>query len=138
MAIAQVGVKDMLRFNKFTIGFNRISDYGNSEKDEANFRNLYAFSPLQNIKAGLNYPGVLVTTADHDDRVVPAHSFKYMATMQEKYTGTEPVLVRIDTHSWHGASNTKKKYRDTGRYLLLHLLQYGCNAQRLLVRRQIN
>ena len=108
VAIAQVGVMDMLRFQKFTIGFNWISDYGSSEKDEANFKNLYAFSPLQNIRAGVNYPAVLATTADHDDRVVPAHSFKYMATLQEKYKGTEPVLIRIDTNSGHGASNTKK------------------------------
>jgi prolyl oligopeptidase len=63
---------------------------------------------LHNIKAGVNYPAVLVTTADHDDRVVPAHSFKYMATLQEKYKGSNPVLIRIDTNSGHGASNTKK------------------------------
>jgi prolyl oligopeptidase len=98
----------MLRFHKFTIGWNWIADYGSSEKDEANFKNLYAFSPLHNIKAGINYPAVLVTTADHDDRVVPAHSFKYMATLQEKYKGSNPVLIRIDTNSGHGASNTKK------------------------------
>lgn len=108
VAIAQVGVMDMLRFHKFTIGFSWIADYGSSEKDEANFKNLYAFSPLHNIKEGVNYPAVLATTADHDDRVVPAHSFKYMATLQEKYKGTQPVLIRIDTNSGHGASNTKK------------------------------
>jgi prolyl oligopeptidase len=108
VAIPQVGVMDMLRFHKFTIGWNWIADYGSSEKDEANFKNLYAFSPLHNIKAGVNYPAVLVTTADHDDRVVPAHSFKYMATLQEKYKGSNPVLIRIDTNSGHGASNTKK------------------------------
>ena len=108
VAIPQVGVMDMLRFHKFTIGFNWIADYGSSEKDEANFKNLFAFSPLQNIKENINYPAVLVTTADHDDRVVPAHSFKYIATLQEKYKGTNPVLIRIDTNSGHGASNTKK------------------------------
>ncbi|MDB5276653.1 MAG: family peptidase [Ferruginibacter sp.] len=108
VAIPQVGVMDMLRFHKFTIGWNWIADYGSSEKDEANFKNLYAFSPLHNIKAGINYPAVLVTTADHDDRVVPAHSFKYIATLQEKYKGSNPVLIRIDTNSGHGASNTKK------------------------------
>ena len=108
VAIAQVGVMDMLRFHKFTIGWNWIADYGSSEKDVANFKNLYSFSPLQNIKEGINYPAVLVTTADHDDRVVPAHSFKYIATLQEKYKGTSPVLIRIDTNSGHGASNTKK------------------------------
>ena len=108
VAIAQVGVMDMLRFHKFTIGWNWIADYGSSEIDVVNFKNLYAFSPLQNVKEGINYPAVLVTTADHDDRVVPAHSFKYIATLQEKYKGNSPVLIRIDTNSGHGASNTKK------------------------------
>lgn len=107
-AIAQVGVMDMLRFQKFTIGWNWIADYGSSEKDLANFKNLYAYSPLHNIKEGINYPPTLVTTADHDDRVVPAHSFKYISTLQEKYTGKNPVIIRIDTNSGHGASNTKK------------------------------
>ena len=108
VAIAQVGVMDMLRFHKFTIGWNWIADYGSSEKDVANFKNLYSFSPLHNLKQDVNYPAVLITTADHDDRVVPAHSFKYAATLQEKYKGTNPVLIRIDTNSGHGASNTKK------------------------------
>src|ERR1700712_6119745 len=98
---------DMLRFHKFTIGWNWIADYGSSEKDEANFKNLYAFSPIQNIKEGLNYPAVLVTTADHDDRVVPAHSFKYIATLQQKYKGG-PFLIRIGVNSGHGASSTTK------------------------------
>ncbi len=108
VSIAQVGVMDMLRFHKFTIGWNWIADYGSSEKDVADFKNLASFSPLNNIKEGINYPAVLVTTADHDDRVVPAHSFKYIATLQQKYKGTNPVLIRIDTNSGHGASNTKK------------------------------
>jgi prolyl oligopeptidase len=108
VAIPQVGVMDMLRFHKFTIGWNWIADYGSSEKDEANFKNLFAFSPLHNINSALNYPSTLVTTADHDDRVVPAHSFKYISTLQEKYKGKNPVLIRIDTNSGHGASNTKK------------------------------
>jgi prolyl oligopeptidase len=108
VAIPQVGVMDMLRFHKFTIGFNWIADYGSSEMDEKNFKNLYAYSPLHNISSTASYPSTLVTTADHDDRVVPAHSFKYIATLQEKYKGKNPVLIRIDTNSGHGASNTKK------------------------------
>jgi prolyl oligopeptidase len=113
VAIPQVGVMDMLRFHKFTIGWNWIADYGSSEKDETNFKNLFAYSPLHNISASANYPSVLVTTADHDDRVVPAHSFKYIATLQEKYKGNNPVLIRIDTNSGHGASNTKKNIETT-------------------------
>jgi prolyl oligopeptidase len=108
VAIPQVGVMDMLRFHKFTIGWNWVADYGSSELDEANFKNLYAYSPLHNISNTANYPSVMVTTADHDDRVVPAHSFKYTAELQNKYTGKNPMLIRIDTNSGHGASNTQK------------------------------
>ncbi|WP_018618822.1 prolyl oligopeptidase family serine peptidase [Spirosoma luteum] len=107
VAIPQVGVMDMLRFHKFTIGWNWIADYGSSDNPEE-FKTIYAYSPIQNIKPGLNYPATLITTADHDDRVVPAHSFKYAATLQEVYKGGNPVLIRIDTNSGHGASNTKK------------------------------
>ncbi len=107
VAIPQVGVMDMLRFHKFTIGWNWIADYGSSENADE-FKALYAYSPLHNIKSGVNYPATLITTADHDDRVVPAHSFKYAATLQEKYKGANPTLIRIDTKSGHGASNTKK------------------------------
>jgi prolyl oligopeptidase len=107
VAIPQVGVMDMLRFHKFTIGWNWIADYGSSDNAEE-FKALYAYSPIQNIKPGINYPATLITTADHDDRVVPAHSFKYAATLQETYKGRNPVLIRIDTNSGHGASNTKK------------------------------
>ncbi len=108
VAIPAVGVMDMLRYHKFTIGFNWIAEYGSSEKNEADFKNLYGYSPLHNISAEKNYPAVMATTADHDDRVVPAHSFKYMATMQEKYKGSNPVLIRVDVNSGHGASNLKK------------------------------
>ncbi len=107
VAIPQVGVMDMLRFHKFTIGWNWIADYGSSDNAEE-FKAIYAYSPIQNIKSGINYPATLITTADHDDRVVPAHSFKYAATLQEIYKGANPVLIRIDTNSGHGASNTKK------------------------------
>lgn len=113
VAIPQVGVMDMLRFHKFTIGWNWIADYGSSEQDEKNFKNLYAYSPLHNISASANYPSTMVTTADHDDRVVPAHSFKYIAALQDKYKGKNPVLIRIDTNSGHGASNTKKNIEST-------------------------
>ncbi len=76
---------------------------------EEHFKNLYSYSPLHNIKEGVAYPATLVTTADHDDRVVPAHSFKFIAEMQEKHTGNNPVLIRIETRSGHGASSTTKR-----------------------------
>ena len=107
VAIPQVGVMDMLRFHKFTIGWNWIAEYGSSDNEE-DFKNLYAYSPLHNLKPGVQYPATLITTADHDDRVVPAHSFKYAATIQEKHTGNNPVLIRIETNSGHGSSNTAK------------------------------
>ena len=109
-AIPQVGVMDMLRFQKFTIGWNWIPDYGSSD-DEAQFKALYAYSPLHNIKSGPIYPATLVTTADHDDRVVPAHSFKYISTLQEKAQGG-PFLIRIDTNSGHGASSVSKSLEE--------------------------
>jgi prolyl oligopeptidase len=112
VAIPQVGVMDMLRFHKFTIGWNWIAEYGSSDH-ATDFKNLYAYSPLHNLKSGLNYPSTLVTTADHDDRVVPAHSFKYAATLQEKYKGNNPVLIRVDVNSGHGASNLKKGLETT-------------------------
>jgi prolyl oligopeptidase len=112
VAIPQVGVMDMLRFQRFTIGWNWIAEYGSSERNEAEFQNLYRYSPLHNIKPGANYPATLITTADHDDRVVPAHSFKYAATLQEKYQGENPVLIRIYTNSGHGASSTKKRIEE--------------------------
>ena len=107
VAIPQVGVMDMLRFHKFTIGYNWITEYGSSENQEE-FKNLYAYSPLHNLRKGVHYPATLITTADHDDRVVPAHSFKYAAALQEMHRGPNPVLIRIDTNSGHGSSNTSK------------------------------
>jgi prolyl oligopeptidase len=112
VAIPQVGVMDMLRFHKFTIGWNWVAEYGSSDNAD-DFKNLLAYSPIHNIKPGLNYPATLITTADHDDRVVPAHSFKYAATLQEKYKGNNPVLIRVDVNSGHGASNLKKGLETT-------------------------
>jgi len=112
VCIAQVGVMDMLRFQKFTIGWNWIADYGSSD-NKAEFEAQYKYSPLHNIKSGTKYPATLITTADHDDRVVPAHSFKYAATLQEKNASNNPMLIRIDTNSGHGASNTAKNIETT-------------------------
>jgi prolyl oligopeptidase len=112
VAIPQVGVMDMLRFQKFTIGWNWIADYGSSDHPEE-FKALYAYSPLHNIRAGIRYPATLITTADHDDRVVPAHSFKYAARLQEKASRETPVLIRIETRSGHGASSTEKLIETT-------------------------
>jgi prolyl oligopeptidase len=107
-AIPEVGVMDMLRFHKFTIGWNWIADYGSSDVAEE-FEALYAYSPLHNIRAGVKYPPTLITTADHDDRVVPAHSFKYAATLQALASRDNPALIRIETKSGHGASSLTKQ-----------------------------
>ncbi|MGH9309208.1 MAG: prolyl oligopeptidase family serine peptidase [Vicinamibacterales bacterium] len=108
VAVPQVGVMDMLRFDKFTIGWNWVADYGSSA-DPDEFAALRAYSPLHNIRSGVKYPATLVTTADHDDRVVPAHSFKYAATLQEHADAAKPALIRIETRSGHGASNLEKQ-----------------------------
>ena len=111
--IEQAGVMDMLRFQKFTIGWNWIADYGSSEASEAEFKALYAYSPIHNIKPGTKYPATLITTADHDDRVVPAHNYKYAAALQAAQAGPNPILIRVDTKSAHGASNTTKAIEQT-------------------------
>ena len=113
VVIEQAGVMDMLRFQKFTIGWNWIADYGSAEEKEAEFKALYAYSPIHNIKQGGKYPATLITTADHDDRVVPAHNYKYAAALQAAQGGDAPVLIRIDTNSAHGASNTTKSIEQT-------------------------
>jgi prolyl oligopeptidase len=112
VALPAVGVMDMLRFHKFTIGWNWIADYGSSD-DAAGFRYLKAYSPLHNLKPGTHYPATLVTTADHDDRVVPAHSFKFAAALQNAHVGDRPVLIRIETQSGHGSSSTSKQIEET-------------------------
>ncbi len=109
VAIPQVGVMDMLRYHKFTIGWNWASDYGTSEDSREMFEFLRGYSPLHNLKPGTSYPATLVTTADHDDRVVPAHSFKFAATLQECHKGTNPVLIRIDTKAGHGGGKPLAK-----------------------------
>jgi prolyl oligopeptidase len=107
-ALPAVGVMDMLRFQKFTIGWAWISDYGSS--DDANeFKALYAYSPLHNIRPGVSYPATLVTTADHDDRVWPGHSFKFAATLQANQAGPAPVLIRVETKAGHGAGKPTSK-----------------------------
>ena len=107
------GVMDMLRYQKFTIGWNWAADYGRSDANEAEFKALYAYSPVHNVRPGTKYPSILVTTADHDDRVVPAHSFKYAAALQSAQVGDNPVIIRIDTKSGHGASSTTKQLEQT-------------------------
>ena len=109
VAIPEVGVMDMLRYHKFTIGWNWASDYGTSEDSKEMFEYLKGYSPLHNLKQGVSYPATLVTTADHDDRVVPAHSFKFAATLQECHEGNNPVLIRIDTKAGHGGGKPLAK-----------------------------
>lgn len=109
VAIPQVGVMDMLRYHKFTIGWNWASDYGTSADSKEMFEYLKAYSPLHNLKPGTKYPATMVTTADHDDRVVPAHSFKFAATLQECNDGTNPTLIRIDSKAGHGAGKPMAK-----------------------------
>ncbi|MEW6497129.1 MAG: prolyl oligopeptidase family serine peptidase, partial [Cyanobacteriota bacterium] len=107
-ALPAVGVLDMLRFHKFTIGWAWCSDYGSPENPEE-FKALYAYSPLHNLKTGTTYPATLITTADHDDRVFPAHSFKFAAALQDAHAGENPVLIRIQTKAGHGAGKPTSK-----------------------------
>ena len=132
VAVPQVGVMDMLRYHLFTIGWNWASDYGTSEDDEAMFKALYAYSPLHTIKSGENvhYPAIMVTTADHDDRVVPAHSFKYAAALQAAQTGPEPKIIRIDSKAGHGGgkpiAKVLEEYADIYAFILYNMgLEYG-------------
>jgi prolyl oligopeptidase len=114
-ALAQVGVMDMLRFDKFTIGYAWKSDYGSPSENEADFRSILKFSPVHNVRPGVLYPPTFITTADHDDRVFPAHSFKFAAAMQaaaEKTPGARPVLIRVETRAGHGGGMPLSKQLD--------------------------
>jgi prolyl oligopeptidase len=111
VALPEVGVMDMLRFHKFTIGWGWTSDYGSSDNAE-DFKYLYAYSPLHNLKPGTKYPPTLIATSDHDDRVVPGHSFKFAATMQADQSGPAPILIRIETKAGHGAGKSITKLID--------------------------
>lgn len=108
VALPAVGVLDMLRYHKFTAGAGWAYDYGTSEDSQEMFEYLKKYSPVHALTSGTEYPATLITTADHDDRVVPAHSFKFAATLQEYHAGDNPVLIRIETKSGHGSSNLKK------------------------------
>ncbi len=108
VAMPAVGVLDMLRYHKFTVGFGWVPEYGSSD-DSASFHNLFAYSPLHNLKAGTEYPATLILTGDHDDRVVPAHSFKYAAALQAAQSGSNPTLIRIETDAGHGAGKPTSK-----------------------------
>ncbi len=112
VALPAVGVLDMLRYHKFTAGAGWAYDYGTSEDNEEMFRYLFDYSPVHNVKEGTDYPATLITTADHDDRVVPAHSFKFAVELQEKQAGDNPVLIRIETMAGHGAGTPVSKLID--------------------------
>ena len=109
VAFPAVGVMDMLRFHKFTVGFGWVVEYGSSEQSKEMFEYLKGYSPLHNMKKGTHYPATMVTTADHDDRVVPAHSFKFAAALQAAQTGDNPTIIRIETDAGHGAGKPTGK-----------------------------
>jgi prolyl oligopeptidase len=109
IALPAVGVLDMLRYHTFTAGAGWAYDYGTAEDSKEMFDYINSYSPVQNVKAGINYPATLVTTGDHDDRVVPAHSFKFAAELQAKHVGSNPVLIRIETNAGHGAGKPVSK-----------------------------
>lgn len=124
VALPAVGVLDMLRYHKFTVGWGWVVEYGSSANEE-DFDYLIKYSPLHNIYQGKDYPCTLITTADHDDRVVPAHSFKFAATLQEKNSGKNPILIRIDKEAGHGAGKPTSKiieeYADILSFTMYHL-----------------
>ena len=109
VALPAVGVLDMLRYHTFTAGAGWAYDYGTAEDSKEMFEYIKGYSPVQNVKMGTKYPATLVTTGDHDDRVVPAHSFKFAAELQAKHVGNNPVLIRIETNAGHGAGKPVSK-----------------------------
>ncbi len=109
VALPAVGVLDMLRYHKFTAGAGWAYDYGTADDSKEMFKYLLGYSPLHNLKKGTKYPATMVTTADHDDRVVPAHSFKFAATLQEMHQGKNPVLIRIESDAGHGSGTPTSK-----------------------------
>ncbi len=121
-ALPAVGVLDMLRFHRFTIGWAWVAEYGSAD-EAADFPFLFAYSPLHNLRPGTRYPATLVTTADHDDRVVPAHSFKFAAALQEAHRGPEPVLIRIETRAGHGLGKPTSKRIDESADVLAFLVE---------------
>lgn len=125
VALPAVGVMDMLRYHTFTAGAGWAYDYGTAEDDKEMFEYLRGYSPVHNVKQGVDYPATLVTTGDHDDRVVPAHSFKFAAELQEKQAGANPVLIRIETDAGHGAgtpvSKTIEQYADIYSFTLYNM-----------------
>jgi prolyl oligopeptidase len=125
VALPAVGVLDMLRYHKFTAGAGWAYDYGTAEESEEMFRYLLKYSPVQHVKAGTEYPATLITTSDHDDRVVPAYSFKFAAQLQEKQSGSNPVLIRIETKAGHGSgtpvNKTIEQYADIFSFTLWNM-----------------
>ncbi|HEX2976276.1 MAG TPA: prolyl oligopeptidase family serine peptidase [Bacteroidales bacterium] len=125
VALPAVGVLDMLRYHKFTAGAGWAYDYGTADDSKEMFDYLYRYSPVHNVKAGTSYPATLITTGDHDDRVVPAHSFKFAAQLQDKQAGSNPVLIRIETKAGHGAgtpvSKTIEQYADIYAFTLYNM-----------------
>ena len=125
VALPAVGVLDMLRYHTFTAGAGWAYDYGTAEDSKEMFEYLLGYSPVHNVKKGIEYPATLVTTGDHDDRVVPAHSFKFAAELQAKQSGNNPTLIRIETDAGHGAgtpvSKTIEQYSDIFGFTLFNM-----------------
>ncbi|MBC7923195.1 MAG: S9 family peptidase [Ferruginibacter sp.] len=128
VVLPAVGTLDMLRFQHFTIGHNWKREYGDSDS-LVHFKNLYAYSPVHNVKKGVNYPATLVTTADHDDRVVPMHSYKFISELQAKQAGPHPVLIRVETNSGHGASSLTKRIEDQTDAISFALYNLGVKVE---------